>query len=108
GPVWEEVIIHLPASVSLVALSATVSNAEEFAEWLVTVRGETRVVVSEERPVPLWQHMLVGRRMFDLLRGPTGGSGKEPEAAEETRGGRAAGPGGAATGDRVHLQPGGV
>src|SRR5690349_806211 len=67
GAVWEEVIIHLPASVRLVSLSATVSNYEEFADWLVTVRGETEVVVSEHRPVPLWQHMLVGRRMFDLF-----------------------------------------
>ncbi len=67
GAVWEEVIIHLPASVTLVSLSATVSNAEEFADWLVTVRGETRVVVTEHRPVPLWQHMLVGKRMFDLF-----------------------------------------
>ncbi len=67
GAVWEEVIIHLPASVALVSLSATVSNAEEFADWLVTVRGRTEVVVSEHRPVPLWQHMLVGRRMFDLF-----------------------------------------
>ncbi len=67
GAVWEEVIIHLPASVTLVSLSATVSNAEEFADWLVTVRGQTEAVVSEHRPVPLWQHMLVGRRMFDLF-----------------------------------------
>src|SRR5689334_16056692 len=67
GAVWEEVIIHLPESVTLVSLSATVSNAEEFADWLVTVRGETTVVVSEHRPVPLWQHMLVGKRMFDLF-----------------------------------------
>ena len=41
GAVWEEVIIHLPESVALVSLSATVSNAEEFGEWLATVRGET-------------------------------------------------------------------
>ncbi|HET6532369.1 MAG TPA: DEAD/DEAH box helicase [Actinoplanes sp.] len=67
GAVWEEVIIHLPASVTLVSLSATVSNYEEFADWLVTVRGKTEVIVSEHRPVPLWQHMLVGRRMFDLF-----------------------------------------
>ncbi|MFI5935411.1 DEAD/DEAH box helicase [Actinoplanes sp. NPDC051494] len=67
GAVWEEVIIHLPSSVTLVSLSATVSNYEEFADWLVTVRGETEVVVSEHRPVPLWQHMLVGKRMFDLF-----------------------------------------
>src|ERR687884_1613071 len=45
GAVWEEVIIHLPESVRLVSLSATVSNAEEFGEWLQTVRGDTRVIV---------------------------------------------------------------
>ncbi|NEK56633.1 DEAD/DEAH box helicase [Geodermatophilus sabuli] len=67
GAVWEEVIIHLPQSVTLVSLSATVSNAEEFADWLVTVRGHTSVVVSEIRPIPLWQHMLVGNRVFDLF-----------------------------------------
>jgi ATP-dependent RNA helicase HelY len=67
GAVWEEVIIHLPQSVTLVSLSATVSNAEEFGDWLVTVRGDTKVVVSEVRPVPLWQHMLVGNRVFDLF-----------------------------------------
>ena len=71
GAVWEEVILHLPAEVQLVGLSATVSNAEEFGAWLQEVRGETTVVVDEIRPVPLWQHMLVGRRMFDLFSGPT-------------------------------------
>jgi ATP-dependent RNA helicase HelY len=72
GAVWEEVIIHLPASVRLVSLSATVSNAEEFADWLVTVRGDTEVIVDEHRPVPLWQHMMVGKRLFDLFRDAEG------------------------------------
>ena len=67
GAVWEEVIIHLPQAVRLVSLSATVSNAEEFGDWLVAVRGDTKVVVHEVRPVPLWQHLLVGTRMFDLF-----------------------------------------
>ncbi|MEU2350703.1 DEAD/DEAH box helicase [Modestobacter sp. NPDC049651] len=67
GAVWEEVIIHLPQHVTLVSLSATVSNAEEFADWLVTVRGDTAVVVSEVRPIPLWQHMLVNGRVMDLF-----------------------------------------
>ncbi|MDP9094843.1 MAG: DEAD/DEAH box helicase [Actinomycetota bacterium] len=67
GAVWEEVIIHLPASVRLVSLSATVSNAEEFGDWLVSVRGETRVIVHERRPVPLWQHMMVQNHLFDLF-----------------------------------------
>jgi ATP-dependent RNA helicase HelY len=67
GAVWEEVIIHLPESVRVVALSATVSNAEEFGEWLAQVRGGTEVIVDEERPVPLWQHMMAGRRLYDLF-----------------------------------------
>src|SRR5688572_449074 len=67
GAVWEEVIIHLPESVTLVSLSATVSNAEEFGEWLATVRGETTTIVEERRPVPLFQHVMVGRRLFDLF-----------------------------------------
>lgn len=67
GAVWEEVIIHLPESVTLVSLSATVSNAEEFGDWLDTVRGDTEVIVSEHRPVPLFQHVLAGRRMYDLF-----------------------------------------
>ena len=53
GPVWEEVIIHLPMHVRLVCLSATVSNAAELAEWIETVRGTTAVVVEERRPVQL-------------------------------------------------------
>src|SRR5260221_210255 len=64
GAVWEEVIIHLPPSVRVVSLSATVSNTEEFGEWLVTVRGDTTIVVEEHRPVPLWQHVMVANRLY--------------------------------------------
>lgn len=67
GAVWEEVILHLDPSVSVVALSATVSNAEEFGDWIKTVRGDTSVIVDEHRPVPLSQHMIVGTRLFDLF-----------------------------------------
>ena len=67
GAVWEEVIIHLPDDVLIVSLSATVSNAEEFGAWLDTVRGDTEIVVSEHRPVPLWQHVMVGQRLLDLF-----------------------------------------
>ncbi|MCX2746762.1 DEAD/DEAH box helicase [Arthrobacter sp. MI7-26] len=71
GAVWEEVIIHLPSEVQVVSLSATVSNAEEFGAWLDTVRGHTDVIVSEHRPVPLWQHVMVGREIVDLFAGDT-------------------------------------
>ncbi|NYD66135.1 DEAD/DEAH box helicase [Agromyces atrinae] len=67
GAVWEEVIIHLPESVRMVSLSATVSNAEEFGDWMQAVRGDTDVIVSEERPVPLEQHVLVRQKMLDLF-----------------------------------------
>lgn len=67
GAVWEEVIIHLPARVRMVALSATVSNAEEFGDWLDTVRGDTEVIVSEIRPVPLEQHVLVRDDLLPLF-----------------------------------------
>ena len=67
GAVWEEILIHLSDAVQVISLSATVSNAEEFGEWLQTVRGETEVIVSEIRPVPLYQHVLFGNRLLDLF-----------------------------------------
>ena len=103
GAVWEEVLIHLPESVALVCLSATVSNAEEFGDWLRIVRSGpsdpslaadlaaeggapagaeleaaqartygagVQVIVSEERPVPLTQHVMIGRRFLDLFADP--------------------------------------
>lgn len=81
GPVWEEVILHLPDEVRVVSLSATVSNAEEFGGWIQTVRGDTTVVVDEHRPVPLWQHVLVGKRLFDLFDY----SHAEPDAGAKPR-----------------------
>ncbi|NBX51445.1 RNA helicase, partial [bacterium] len=70
GAVWEEVLIHLMESVQVISLSATVSNAEEFGEWLGEVRGETEVIVSEIRPIPLYQHVLIGNRLMDLFEQP--------------------------------------
>ncbi len=72
GAVWEEVILHLPKDVKIVSLSATVSNAEEFGAWLGEVRGETKVIVSEIRPVPLNQHVLFGSEMLDLFESTSG------------------------------------
>lgn len=68
GAVWEEVIIHLPNHVKVAALSATVSNAEEFGDWLQTVRGETQIVVEEHRPTPLHQHVMVKEGLVELFQ----------------------------------------
>ncbi len=62
GPVWEEVIIHLPRPIRLICLSATVSNADELAAWIETVRGSTRLVVESRRPVELTNLYMVGER----------------------------------------------
>jgi ATP-dependent RNA helicase HelY len=87
GAVWEEVILQLSEHVNLVSLSATVSNSEEFGDWLVTVRGDTTVVVDEHRPVPLWQHMMVGNRLLDLFAGetPNGELKVDPDLIRQTR-----------------------
>lgn len=84
GAVWEEVIIHLPSRVQLISLSATVSNAEEFGQWLQTVRGDTDIIVSERRPVPLYQHILVGERLLPLFgrKGAQGRSSVNPEVVQ--------------------------
>ena len=105
GPVWEEVIIHLPAHVSIIALSATVSNAEEFGAWIREVRSSCEIIVSERRPVPLYQHMIVGEEIFDLYA-PTGKRKLNPELVAATndsgmRGGRGSGP--PAPGDHVYF-----
>ncbi len=68
GPVWEEVIIHLPQHVRLVCLSATVSNVGELAEWISTVRGPTRAVVERQRPVELVNQYLVLDRVRERLQ----------------------------------------
>ncbi|HEY4331006.1 MAG TPA: DEAD/DEAH box helicase, partial [Ilumatobacteraceae bacterium] len=67
GPVWEEVIIHLPEAVQLVCLSATVSNAKELTEWITTVRGPTKAVLEDKRPVRLENLFMVGDRTSEHL-----------------------------------------
>jgi ATP-dependent RNA helicase HelY len=80
GPVWEEVLIHLPASVRVIALSATVSNVEDFSSWITSIRGDTKLVVSERRPVALDQHVIVQAdahtepELLDLYRRDSAGN----------------------------------
>ncbi len=110
GAVWEEVIVHLAPTVDLVCLSATVSNAEEFADWIETVRGATTAVIEERRPVALHHRYLVGERGVDALQLlPTFvGDGEElrpnPEAARLDRRGGRAGPRGPAGRSRSRLR----
>ncbi len=68
GLVWEEVIIHLPRSVKLVCLSATVSNSDELAGWIRTVRGDTALITESGRPVELTNHYAVSERSGSKLQ----------------------------------------
>jgi superfamily II RNA helicase len=53
GPVWEEAIIHSPAHVTFVGLSATVSNADQLCAWIKRVHGPISLVFHVKRAVPL-------------------------------------------------------
>lgn len=66
GAVWEEIIILLPPAVRLIALSATISNPDEFSDWISMLRGEVVVVEESSRPVKLYQKYFVGSRLFEL------------------------------------------
>lgn len=66
GAVWEEIILSLPEDVQLIALSATIGNTEQFGEWISTVMGETKVVQTDFRPVPLTTNLLVGSTLYPL------------------------------------------
>ena len=89
GAVWEEVLIQLSPAVQVAALSATVSNAEEFGDWLHAVRDGCEVVIEERRPVPLQHHYFVNDRIYPTFRaGNKGGASKEHKRkAAEARAG---------------------
>jgi ATP-dependent RNA helicase HelY len=88
GAVWEEVIIQLPDHVRLVALSATVSNAEDFGAWLALVRGGCELVLEERRPVPLRHHYFVNDRLHDTFRSSRSGStARQRDLASQALGG---------------------
>jgi ATP-dependent RNA helicase HelY len=90
GAVWEEVLIHLPPDVQTASLSATVSNAEEFAEWLKTLRGHTEVIIEEKRPVEIRHWYFVSDELLPMfVRNPSGDVVPNPRVREfERRRGR--------------------
>lgn len=95
GTVWEESIIHCPPSIQLVALSATVANADQLTDWLCRVHGPTQLVISTHRPVPLHFSFCSAKGLHPLLndagtdlhpnskvwRAPKGARRKGPGAA---------------------------
>lgn len=96
GTVWEESIIFAPPAIRFIALSATISNLDEFADWIRKVRpGGVRLVLETRRPVPLRPFVFTGERAVDLrdVRG-RGFGGPAPVEARRRGGGRPHGKGG--------------
>ncbi len=67
GTVWEESIIYAPKDILLVALSATVANADELTTWIDETHGPTSLVMSDFRPVPLRFYYFGDRHIYPLL-----------------------------------------
>ena len=86
GAVWEEILIHLPVDVVTVSLSATVSNTQEFAAWLKTLRGEVEVVVEHNRPVDILYEYFVADELLPMfVKTPNGDIVPNPRCKEFDR-----------------------
>lgn len=84
GPVWEEIIIHLPLDIPIVGLSATVANAGQFTDWVDSRRGRTHLVLERTRPVPLsGQYLLFdrtqGHKLFPIFKQRDGRQTPNPQ-----------------------------
>ncbi len=67
GTVWEEAIIYSPKSIKLIALSATIANASDLANWITQVHGSTKLIVSNHRSVPLYYHYFWNKKIYPLI-----------------------------------------
>ena len=67
GTVWEESIIYCPTDIQIIALSATVANAEQLCGWINTVHSDTECVYTDFRPVPLRFYYYDSSKPFDVL-----------------------------------------
>lgn len=67
GTVWEESIIYCPPHIQLIALSATIANADELTAWINWVHGPTQLIISTKRPVPLRFSFITANGFYPLL-----------------------------------------
>ena len=67
GTTWEEIIIHAPKNIKLLCLSATIENKSEFLDWIVSLRGPTKLVESNTRPVPLDVELVATQRNHEKI-----------------------------------------
>lgn len=75
GTIWEECVISCPARTRLVALSATVSNADALRGWMSDIHNATDLVEADHRPVPLRYEYAASDRLRPLFRSVDAGPG---------------------------------
>lgn len=86
GTVWEESLIFAPSSIGVIALSATISNLEEFATWIRAVRDRPLVLVQTlDRPVPLEHHLFSEEYGIQDLKRIRGALKSPPRKRSKTR-----------------------
>eukprot|EP01040_Poterioochromonas_malhamensis_P007703 gene7704-8318_t len=72
GVVWEEVIIMLPPTITLIFLSATTPNASDFSDWIGrTKQKQVYLISTNKRPVPLQHFLYFDNEMYKLMQGDT-------------------------------------
>jgi len=67
GTTWEESIILCPEHVQLICLSATVTNAEEIAQWIGRTHRPIRLITHDQRPVPLALYYFIEKKLHEVI-----------------------------------------
>jgi len=68
GSVWEETIILLNDNIQLIMLSATVENAEEFANWITSIKSNClSLITTTTRIVPLNHYIYVNDEIYKIM-----------------------------------------
>ena len=68
GTVWEESLIFLPRHMNILALSATIPNISQLAEWMESIHKKSiKMVIEEKRPVPLHFYYQCSNEVVDNL-----------------------------------------
>jgi superfamily II RNA helicase/uncharacterized membrane protein YgcG len=70
GVVWEEVIIMLPSTITMIFLSATTPNAADFSDWIGRIKQKNVFLIStNKRPVPLIHYLYYNSEIYKILEG---------------------------------------
>jgi superfamily II RNA helicase len=83
GTVWEESIIACPNDLRILALSATIGNAQLISDWMTSCNGPTKWINSIHRPVPLKYHYAFKNIMIPFFSDPSVGPGAKHHTSKQ-------------------------